>query len=128
SVASSVVTLTVTNIGIPGSPQLSFNFDDGLVPANTTVTGNAYVSASGGLGNSGCLHLTDNFNGQSGAFIVSGPNAGAPVYGFTARFKSLKGGGTVPPADGWAFAFGNDIPNPPNGGFETGAGLGTGLV
>jgi hypothetical protein len=128
AVTSAVVSLTVTNIGIPGSPQLSFNFDDGMVPAGTTVNGNAYVSPTGGVNNSGVLHLTDNFNGQSGAFVVADPNTGANVYGFTAHFKSLEGGGSSPPADGFGFAFGNDIPATPAGMFEQGQGLGTGLV
>src|SRR5262249_41278613 len=72
-----------------------------------------------------------NVNDQNGGFLISDPDGGLPVYGFTARFKMLVGGGTVPPADGFAFAFGNDIPDdpttsPPNR-YEEGEGLGTGL-
>ncbi len=128
SVTSAPVVLTVTSLTLPATPQLSFNFDDGAVPAGTTVSGNAAVDTSGGVGNSGCLHLTDANNSESGVFVISDPNAGAPVYGFTARFKSLVGGGTIPPADGFAFAFGNDIPAAPSGNFENGVGLGTGLI
>ncbi len=128
SVTSAPVTLLVTNLTLPATPQLAFNFDDGLVPANTTVMGTATVTGTGGIGNSGCLHLTDAANGASGVFIISDPNAGAPVYGFTARFKSLVGGGTIPPADGFAFAFGSDIPVAPSGSFQNGQGLGTGLI
>jgi hypothetical protein len=128
AVTSTEVTLTVTNLTLPSTPQLSFNFNDGLVPSNTTVSGTAAVDSSGGVNNSGCLKITTAANGQSGAFIVNDPNSGAPVYGFTARFQSLLGGGTVPPADGFAFAFGSDIPASPSGNFMEGAGLGTGLV
>jgi len=127
---SAEVPLTIVNLTLPSSPQLAFNFDDGLVPANTTLLGTALVDASGGLNNSGALKLTQAQNGQYGAFLVSDPDAGTPVFGFTARFKTLVGGGTVPPADGWAFAFGNDIPADPTAGspmFDEGAGLGTGL-
>ena len=38
------------------------------------------------LNGSGSLQLTAAANDQSGAFIIADPNAGAPVYGFTARF------------------------------------------
>jgi hypothetical protein len=41
AVTSSVVTLSVTDLAPPSSPQLSFNFDDGLVPAGTAVFGTA---------------------------------------------------------------------------------------
>ena len=130
SVTSSVVTLNVTDLAPPGSPQLSFNFDDGAVPAGTAVFGNALVDTSGGVTNSGALKLTIAANNENGAFVVSDPDAGLPVYGFTARFKTLVGGGSVPPADGFAFAFGNDIPADPTAGgphFEEGGGLGANL-
>jgi len=132
TVTTTEVTLNVVGLTVPLTPQLSFNFDDGAVPAGTTTLGNALVDTTGGISNSGTLKLTANVNNQSGAFLISDPDAGAPVYGFTARFKMLVGGGTVPPADGFAFAFGNDIPgdpttNSPNR-FEEGEGLGTGLI
>jgi hypothetical protein len=128
NVATSVdATLTVVNLVLPPVPQLSMNFNDGLVPANTTVVGTAMVNAAGGVGGSGSLQLTAAANDQSGAFIVADPNAGAAVYGFTAQFDMTAGGGTAPPADGFAFAFGTDIPDSPTGEFEAGAGLGNGL-
>jgi hypothetical protein len=128
SVTSSLVTLTVTNLTVPTPPHLAFNFDDGLVPAEATVTGTALVDTTGGISNSGTLKLTMNVNGQAGAFIVTNSaEGGMAVYGFTARFKTLVGGGTVPPADGFAFAFGNDIPDAPTGDYESGLGLGNGL-
>lgn len=127
SVTGTEVTLTVTNLNIPSTPQLSFNFNDGAIPAGTAISGSAAVDTAGGIANSGCLKLTTAVNSQAGAMVISDPNAGAPVYGFTARFKTLVGGGTVPPADGFAFAFGSDIPDTPSGGFQEGDNLGTGL-
>jgi hypothetical protein len=130
NVTSPDATLTVVSLPLPTTPQLSYNFNDGLPPAGTTILGSAMVDTTGGVGNTGCLKLTTAMNGVFGAFLVADPNAGAPVYGFTARFSAGIGGGTTPPADGWAFAFGSDIPDDPTAGspmFEEGAGLGTGL-
>jgi hypothetical protein len=132
SVTSSNAVLTVINLTVPSTPQLSFNFDDGATPAGTAVWGTAFVDGTGGgVGGSGSLKLTQAANNQWGAFTVADPVAGAPVYGFTARMKMLVGGGTVPPADGFAFAYGTNIPVDPTLGspqFEEGAGLGTGLI
>jgi hypothetical protein len=124
---SSDVVLTVVNLTLPSTPQLSMDFNDGLQPANTTLVGSAVVNPTGGVDGSGSLQLTPPAGGQAGAFIIADPNAGAPVFGFTARFDTTAGGGTIPPADGFAFAFGSDIPDSPTGEFEAGAGLGTGL-
>jgi len=123
---STVVTLTVTNLSIPSSPQLAFNFDDGLTPPAVTLVGSAFVDTSGGVTNSGCVKLV-NPAGSGIMFVTNAADGGNPVFGFTARFKTLVGGGTIPPADGFAFAFGNDIPDLPGGNFEEGVGLGTGL-
>lgn len=125
SVTSSVVTLTVTNLTLP-TAQLSFNFDDGLTPPEVTLAGTAFVDTTGGVANSGVVKLVAPA-GSGTLIVTNSAEAGLPVYGFTARFKLLVGGGTVPPADGFAFAFGNDIPDAPTGDFETGAGLGNGL-
>ncbi len=127
TITSDEVTLTVVNLVLPATPKLSFNFDDGAVPPGTQVVGTALVDAAGGVNNSGSLKLTINANNQSGAFIIADADSGAPVYGFTARFKVLVGGGTTPPADGFSFSFGNDIPDNPTGAFEEGQGTGTGL-
>jgi hypothetical protein len=128
NVANSVdATLTVVDLTLPAVPQISMDFNDGLLPANTTVVGTAMVNPVGGVGGSGSLQLTAAANDQNGAFIVADPNAGAPVYGFTAQFDMTAGGGSTPPADGFAFAFGTDIPDSPSGDYEAGGGLGNGL-
>lgn len=132
SVTSSVATLTVVNLTLPATPQLSYNFDDTNVPPGTAVFGTAFVDGlGGGIGNSPALKLTEAGNNQWGAFVISDPDAGAPVYGFTLRAKLLVGQGTVPPADGFAIAFGNNIPADPTAAvpmYEEGQGLGSGLV
>jgi hypothetical protein len=38
------------------------NFNDGLVPAGTSVSGSAVVEVDGGVGNSGALKLTKAVN------------------------------------------------------------------
>jgi hypothetical protein len=113
AVTSSVVTLGVTDIAPPALPQLSFSFDDGNVPTGTTLTGfslysgTPVVAGAGGVGNSGCLLLTDGSDASS-VFTVSDPAAGAPVYGFTARFKTLFLSNYGTGSDGFAFLFGSD--------------------
>lgn len=127
AVTSSVVTLTVTNLTLP-TPQLSFNFNEGtgVPPDGAVLTGTAFVDTVGGVGNSGTVKFV-NPSGSGAMIVTNSAEAGQPVFGFTARFKLLVGGGTTPPADGFAFAFGNDIPDDPAGEFENGAGLGNGL-
>src|SRR6266480_705760 len=133
TVTSDEVTLTVGDIPLPASPQLSLDFDSGTAPQGTSVTGTAIVDSIGGLTNSGVLKLTTAANDQAGAFIIEDIDAGALVYGFTARFDVLVGGGTTPPADGFSFNFANDIPadptlNPPRGLEDgTGSGLSVGF-
>ena len=125
AVTSSTVTLTVTNLTIP-APQLSFNFDDQLTPAAVTLVNGAFIDATGGFTNSPCVKLVAPA-GNGVMLVTNAADGGNPVYGFTARYKTFMGGGTIPPADGMAFAFGNDIPDVPGGNYEEGVGLGTGL-
>ncbi len=126
SVTSSVVTLTVTNLSIPSSPQLAFNFDDQITPPAVTLVGTAFLDSTGGITNSPCVKLVAPA-GSGIMLVTNATEGGNPVFGFTARFKMFVGGGTIPPADGFAFAFGNDIPDLPSGNFEEGIGLGTNL-
>ena len=46
------------------------DFDDGLVPPGTSVSGSAVVEADGGVGNTGALKLTKAVNGETGSFII----------------------------------------------------------
>jgi hypothetical protein len=131
TVTTGEFTVTVKDIPVPATPKFSFNFDDGQVPAGTSVAGTAVVTTDGGVANSGALHLTDAAQSQAGAFIVDDADTGAPVYGFTATFDVLLGGheGDVP-ADGFSFNFASDIPDDPTTGQPTGSedGVGTGLT
>jgi hypothetical protein len=86
------------------------NFNDGLVPANATVYGNATVLSSGGYTNSGFLELTTATASQSASFILNDLDAGTPVVSFTASYKCLIGGGGYTGADGISFNFAPDLP------------------
>ena len=124
---SDEITLTVKEIPLPTTPTLSFNFNDGQTPANTTVLGTAAVVANGGVADSGVLQITTDTGGVSGALVIPDPAAGAPVYGFTAQFDVLLRSAAAP-ADGFSFDFASDIPddptlNPPQG-LEQGTGTG----
>src|SRR5206468_9657540 len=122
-------TLTVANLTPPVSPNLTFNFDDGLLPPGTAIysgAGGGYISPNGGVGNSGVLHITDNVNGESGAFVISNLYNGAQVNAIAASWDALVGGGSVPPgppADGYSFNFANNLTQGTAGG-EQGNGNG----
>jgi hypothetical protein len=119
SATSAVATVTIVNFA-HGAPNVAFNFDDGLVPDNTTTYGTAYVD--GGLG---VLHLTDAANSEQGSFIVNDLNSGALVRNFDVQFDLLLGGSTTSvPADGTSFVWANDLPQASFGE----AGAGSGLV
>jgi hypothetical protein len=126
TVTSSPVTLTVVNLTPPVSPNLTFNFDDGLVPAGTVAysgAGGGYVTANGGVGDSGVFHITDSMNGESGAFVISNLYNGAQVSAIAAAWDVRLGGGTAPPADGYSFNFANNLTAGVSGG-ENGNGSG----
>ena len=123
-------TLLATAIAVIGSlasaqaGSFFADFNDGLVPANATVYGDAAVMASGGYTNSGFLQLTTLVGGQNAAFIINDLEAGTPVVSFTASFKCLIGGGGYTGADGISFNFAPDLP----AGTITEQGAGTGLT
>src|SRR5439155_20265463 len=124
SVTSDEVTLTVLDLTPPANPTVSFNFDDGLLPAGTTNYGNAAISISGGVNNSGVLHLTDAVTNRAGAFVVQPLLGGAELSGFTAAFDVLVGGGSTPPADGFSFDFDPNLPDGTIGAAEDGPDTG----
>ena len=100
------------------------DFNDGLVPTNATVYGNATVLPNGGYTNSGFLELTPAVANQSAAFILNDLDAGAPVVSFTASYKCVIGGGGYTGADGISFNFAPDLP----AGTITEQGAGSGLT
>lgn len=126
NISSEEATLTVVDIPSPALPKISFDFNDATTPAGSTPLGLALVDATGGVNDSGVLKLTINENDQAGAFAIDDPDAGATVYGFTARFDVRAGGGTAPPADGFSFNLSTNVPDPLPGELEE--GLGNGLT
>ncbi len=124
TVTSQEVTLHVVQIDVTGVAKASFNFEDGAVPANTAVYGNALVTAGAGAGGSTGLLLTDANNGETGSFVVNDLDNGAAVTGITVTYNLRVGGGSVPPADGNSFSFGNGLPDDVFGAPEEGAGTG----
>jgi hypothetical protein len=69
------------------------------------------------------LVLTEALGSQSGSFVVDLPSAATPVMDFTATFQARVGGGTEPPADGFSFVLGPELPTGPFGEDGAGAGL-----
>ncbi len=120
---SEVATINVVTLALP-APGLSLDFNDGAVPPNTAVYGSATVTATGGVGDSGVLRLTEPANDQNGAFIVNDLNGGAVVGSMTATFDLQLGPGTTPPADGFSFNWASDLPNATATTAEEGAGTG----
>ena len=127
SVTSEEVMLTVRDLS---NPTVSYNFDNGTVPTGTVVVGNdttlaGYITTSGGVNDSGVVHLTDAFNDAAGAFVIAPLLDGAEVGSLTVAFEIQVGGGSVPPADGFSFNFAPDLPETASaGGVEDGVGNG----
>ncbi|MFN0129073.1 MAG: hypothetical protein ACKV19_20570, partial [Verrucomicrobiales bacterium] len=103
--------------------SLTANFDDGQVPAGTSVHGSAVVEDSGGF-NGGALKIVKNVNGRLGSWIIEDLDGGGPVNSLNFTGKLRAGGGTSPPADGWSFNFASDLVD---GGISE-EGSGTGLI
>jgi hypothetical protein len=71
---------------------------------------------------SGNVRLTDNINGQLGSLVIDDLVLGGAVASFTATFDLQTGPGSIPPADGISFNFGQ-LPNIAVGEEGTGDGL-----
>lgn len=118
--------LSAVGLGTAFAGSFSADFNNALVPPGTAVNGHAYISASGGVGNSGVCHLTDASPSQNGSFIIDDLDAGAAVNGLELTFKNRTGGGS-PHADGWAFCFGNIAMNQLWSEIPPATGLGVGI-
>jgi hypothetical protein len=90
--------------GVPSVPGGSFASDFTSRPVRVLLYGNAAVTQ-------GALQLTTAANTLVGTFIIQDFNINNVVTSFTATFKALVGGGTIPPADGFGFCFAPDLPN-----------------
>jgi hypothetical protein len=125
---STEVPLSVVNLTAPTSPQVSFNFEDGTIPAGTHVYG-AGTSSDGTTTwvptvVSGVLEITENVNGEAGAFVIDPLIGGAEVSALNVAFDLRLGGGTATPADGFSFNFAPDLPANATTGAEEGVGTG----
>ncbi|HWH70500.1 MAG TPA: hypothetical protein VNT26_14025, partial [Candidatus Sulfotelmatobacter sp.] len=126
-----VAPITISN------PILSYDFNDGALPVDTILNfsnpdgqnpgGGGYIVGFGGIGDSGCLHLTDAANDCHAAFIMTDPNSNAPIKAITAHFAVRVADGSGRPADGFSFvwAASNNIPDNATFGEN---GMGTGLI
>ncbi len=103
----------------------SADFNDGQVPAGTTLIGNAIVDSSGGPDGSGCLKLTPAATSQNGGIVLPDLDNNNRIETFVATFNLHMGNGTTPPADGFSFNFGQAPVNATWGeqGIVYGAGL-----
>lgn len=122
SVLSSPASVTVMEpFGVDDPADFDFDFNNGFPPAEGILAGTAVIDYIG-VGGSGGLVLTDALNDQSGSFVADFPSPNTEIMDFTLTFQALVGGGTEPPADGFSFVLGPDIPDGPFG--EDGAGSG----
>jgi len=122
SALSSPATVRVMErFGVEGPPDFDIDFNNGLPPTGGVLAGTAVVDYIG-VGGSGGLVLTDAINGQTGSLVIDLASANTEIMDFTATFQALVGGGTEPPADGFSFVLGSEIPDGPFG--EDGAGPG----
>src|SRR5262249_35237906 len=131
SATSSNALLTVVSPITIGSPTVIYDFNDCLTPANTTLNGTASIQCSGGITNSGVLHLTENANSQQGSFVMPDFNSGAAIKALTAVMSLRIADGSGTPADGFSFCWGssNSIPDTANfGEGGQGDGLSVGLI
>lgn len=84
----------------------SADFNDGQVPTGVTMLDGATVDTSGGPDGSGCMKLTLAANNVAGGFVLPDLDPGNRIQSFVATFNVHMGNGTTPPADGFAFNFG----------------------
>ena len=125
STTSSNALLTVVAPITVSNPIMTYDFNDCVLPPDTIRTGPASIACSGGIGDSGVLHLTDNVNGQIGSFLMPDFNTNAPVKAITVALAVRIADGSGTPADGISFCWGssNSILDTANFG-EGGAGDG----
>src|SRR5437868_3661064 len=83
NLASSVLLLASS---VPLVQAGSFSTDFSSTPANTTLLGNATVTA-------GALHLTEAAGTQTGSLLINDFSSGAAISAFVADFKVELGGG-----------------------------------
>lgn len=120
--------LTVVNLVRPSPAQVIYNFDTGAVVNTGTasgvtsvLSGTSTVTTTGGVGDTGVLHITDDTGGQSGGLIIPDFNAGKSIGAFKAAF-AVRSAAAGTPADGWSFSWGGGIAAGFGGDLEQGVG------
>src|SRR5262245_29750534 len=96
------------------------DFNSGTVPAGSSLTGTAAVTATGGYTNSGVLRLTEAVGGLVNDWLINDFSAGAAINAFNATFKVELG--PVAGADGFSLNWGTNLT-----GIAGEEGEGTGL-
>jgi hypothetical protein len=124
AVLSEEAGLRVLDLAPPTDPLLSYDFNNGQLPAGAEIGGSAMVETFGGVNDSGVLQLTLNANELNGGFRSPLIADGAQLLEFTLAADVLAGGGTEPPADGFSLCLGSDLPVTVTGEAENGAGTG----
>jgi hypothetical protein len=115
---SDEATLTIGALPEPAYTY-SQNFDGGVVPpAEGALYGSGVVDPTG------FLQLTDAVNGLSGALVLNDLDAGAAISSIFAAFDLRMGSGTLPPADGFSFNWGQGLAAGPVVEAEEGSGNG----
>ncbi len=125
------IAISTTTVTLPAPPAATvfYDFNTATVPAGTNAYGNATIVATGGVGNTAFMQLTDAVNGQAGTWTVNDLNAGGPVESIDMSFKLFLSNGTNPPADGFGFHWAPDLPAAgfPNAEEAVGHGLSIGF-
>lgn len=103
----------LTLVALSGVAPVTYaaNFNDGLLPPGAALYGSATIATAGGVGDSGCLHLTEAAGGANGSLVLDELAPGRAVSAFTASFKVWIAGGSATPAEGFSFCFGTNLPN-----------------
>ena len=98
------------------------DFNDGLLPAGTTIFPVSSIAPSGGYANTGYLSLMTDVGSQSGAFILDDLDPSMTIVSFRAAFKVYIGS-VGNGADGMSFNFAPDLPLGTYGQEGAGTGL-----
>lgn len=88
-----------------------FDFDNGQVPPNAALFGDATISTTNGVGNSGVLKLTVNQTAQMGSLILEALDPGVVVTDLEVRFDLRIGNDGGSHADGMSFVWSPTLTN-----------------
>lgn len=110
TVASEAATISVVSLGLPSQWTRIIDFNDGQLPLDGYQNGSAFILPDGGVGGTGHMELTSPAGSLYGSFTLDDQNAGAPVSSMTAEFYFRVAEPSSPPADGFSFCWGRNLP------------------